>query len=161
MLSPRAAAALLLAAALAAYAARGPMCASYKVEEAALHARGVWRAPRLGVDAFIARKRRSTGAFEVLLVQVRGRPATGRGATACLPSGGRMPPASLRMQARRRSTQARKRTRGAAAHGTRARSPPHLPPRPSASATLRRGCGACRAALYFTERTPSRRWHAR
>jgi hypothetical protein len=59
------------AAALPPLAPAGPICASQQLAEAELHARGLWRAPRLGVDSLVVRHVKSTDAWEVLLVQVR------------------------------------------------------------------------------------------
>jgi len=68
--SPRAVVLLLLAAAGLFYLSLPSLCKSHQLHEAELHARGLWRAPRLGVDAFIARHVRSNSSWEVLLVQV-------------------------------------------------------------------------------------------
>jgi hypothetical protein len=78
----------LLAGAI--YLSLGSICKHYALHEAELHARGLWRAPRLGVDAFIPRHVKSTGAWEVLLVQVRcnyTRLGGGRSELACETTG--------------------------------------------------------------------------
>ncbi|GBF97239.1 hypothetical protein Rsub_09930 [Raphidocelis subcapitata] len=74
VLSLRGVAGLLAALLALAWLLRAPLCASpaagaAPLTEEEMHARGVWRAPRLGADSFVARRRRSTGAYEVALVQ--------------------------------------------------------------------------------------------
>jgi hypothetical protein len=105
-----AAAALLLL-----YSLRGSVCGSASssggggsspaaaapkgMAEAELHAKGLWRSPRLGVDAFIVRHVKSSDAWEVLLVQARtARRVAGPRARA-LANCGRAQPAKARRRA--------------------------------------------------------------
>jgi hypothetical protein len=84
VITPRLLCCALLAAVTSLYLLRGPMCKTYALHEAELHARGLWRAPRLGVDSFIARRDAATGKFSVLLVQRDKEPYKGRW---CVPGG--------------------------------------------------------------------------
>lgn len=49
-----------------------PAITSKFMSEAEMHQKGLWKSPRLGIDAFIVRHVRSSDKWEILLVQVRG-----------------------------------------------------------------------------------------
>ena len=69
-LSPRAALVASLALLAALLLLEPGHCRRRKLHEAELHARGLFRSPRLGADAFIARRLKGSGEFEVLLARV-------------------------------------------------------------------------------------------